>query len=70
LLGTSNVVLANPVPGRLALERPSFEAADTIDFRTAWGPARAVPCPVSVDGWPPRWDVEAGPLGRHVATFD
>jgi CoA-transferase family III len=69
LLGTANLLLANPVPDGLALERPSFEAADTIEVRTLWGPARAVPCPVSVDGWPPRWDVEAGPLGRHPAAW-
>jgi crotonobetainyl-CoA:carnitine CoA-transferase CaiB-like acyl-CoA transferase len=69
LLGTANLVLGQPVPDGLALDPPSFETADTIDVRTEWGPARAVPCPVAVDGWPPRWDVEAGPLGRHPATF-
>jgi crotonobetainyl-CoA:carnitine CoA-transferase CaiB-like acyl-CoA transferase len=69
LLGTANVVLANPLPDAPALERPSFEETDTIPVATAWGRARAAPCPVTVDGCPPRWDIDAGPLGRHPAAF-
>lgn len=70
LLGTAHLVLANPRPDGLALEPPSFGTAETIDVHTAWGPARAVPCPVIVDGWQPCWGVEAGPVGRDPATFD
>jgi crotonobetainyl-CoA:carnitine CoA-transferase CaiB-like acyl-CoA transferase len=69
LLGTAGVVLAHPWPEGLGLEAPSFDATDTIPVDTAWGPARAVPCPVSVTGWPAWWDVPAGPLGRHEAAF-
>jgi hypothetical protein len=32
---------------------------------TAWGPARRVPLPGTIEGVRPRWSVDAGPLGRH-----
>jgi hypothetical protein len=36
---------------------------------SAFGPVRRVGCPGSVDGFESRWDVEAGPLGSHAATW-
>ena len=69
LLGTANVLLGMPVPDGLAPPRPSFEPNDTEPVDTMWGPARAAPCPLVVDGWPARWIVPAGPLGRDPATF-
>jgi CoA-transferase family III len=69
LLGAANVVRSMPVPDGLALERPVARPVDTVATDTAWGPAWTVPCPCIVDGHPPRWDLPAGPLGRHPAAF-
>lgn len=39
------------------------------DTRTAWGPARRVPLAGVIAGVPGRWEVEAGPLGRHEPAW-
>jgi hypothetical protein len=69
LLGTANVLLRLPAPAGAAAGPLTVEEADTVAVDTAWGPARAAPCPVAVDGWPPRWAILAGPLGRDPASF-
>ena len=42
-----------------------FETADT-----AWGRARRVRVPGTIEGIEPSWSIDAGPLGRHEAAFD
>lgn len=36
---------------------------------TAWGPVQRVRVPGLIEGVTPRWTVDAGPLGRHPASF-
>jgi hypothetical protein len=68
LIGTANLLYSleppsdqppPPEPGDLDLE----------DCATAWGAARRAPLPGSIDGVPPRWAQQAGPLGRHAPTW-
>jgi hypothetical protein len=47
-------------PGTFALE----------DATTAWGPAKRVPLPGHIEGIPPHWAQQAGPLGRHRARWN
>ena len=37
---------------------------------TAWGRARRVRVPGTIEGIEPSWGIDAGPLGRHEAAFD
>ncbi len=65
LVGAANVVSARP-----ASAAPVGQPADGDDVAlepaaTAWGPARRAPLAGAIDGHRPRWDIEAGPLGRH-----
>ncbi len=53
-----------PAPGARAWPTEVFETVDT-----AWGPARRVRMPGSIEGIEPAWAVDAGPLGRHEPTF-
>jgi crotonobetainyl-CoA:carnitine CoA-transferase CaiB-like acyl-CoA transferase len=69
LVATANRLMELPVPagpGRTDPDWPDelFEAVPT-----AWGPARRVRVPGTVDGVVPVWSIEAGPLGRHEAAF-
>ncbi len=50
-------------------EHPQWPAELLEDVSTAWGPARRVRLPGSIDGVVPSWSIDAGPLGRHEATF-
>jgi hypothetical protein len=50
-------------PETVADHSPEVEA-------TAWGPARRLKPPLSIDGVPMRWDRPAGPLGDHPATWE
>jgi hypothetical protein len=69
LLATAGALLRLPPPDGPPAGPWVFEPTDTTPVTTDWGPARAAPCPVTVAGWPPRWELPAGPLGRHPAVF-
>jgi len=69
LVGTANALMARPVAGGLAGPRPTWAATDTQPTTTDWGPARRVPAPGRIDGVPAFWTIDAGPLGRHAATW-
>jgi len=43
--------------------------APLVDGHTAWGPLRRVPLAGQIEGIGPHWSIDAGPLGRHPATF-
>jgi crotonobetainyl-CoA:carnitine CoA-transferase CaiB-like acyl-CoA transferase len=49
------------------------DAADVDRTRepaaSAFGAVRRVRCPGTVEGFEPRWDIDAGPLGAHPATW-
>lgn len=69
LIGTANLLYSltppagqppRPGPGDFTLE----------DTETAWGPARRVPPPGRIEGITRRWTQQAGPLGRHAATWN
>jgi hypothetical protein len=64
LIGTASFLWSLPRPEAVP---PSPVPADVPleDASTAWGPARRVPVPGQIAGTPPRWTVDAGPLGRH-----
>jgi crotonobetainyl-CoA:carnitine CoA-transferase CaiB-like acyl-CoA transferase len=69
LIGTANLLYSlNPPAERLQQPNPDgFTLEDTI---TAWGAARRTPLPGSIDGIRPHWTQQAGPLGRHTATWN
>jgi hypothetical protein len=64
LAGTASFLWSLPRPEAMP---PSPDPAHfpLEDASTAWGPARRVPVPGQIAGIPPRWAVDAGPLGRH-----
>ena len=51
-------------PGEIDWPDTLFETTGT-----AWGPVRRVRVPGAIEGVTPRWAVDAGPLGRHRASF-
>jgi CoA-transferase family III len=50
--------------------RPSPKDFVLEDTTTAWGPARRVPLPGHIDGVVVYWPQQAGPLGRHAASWN
>jgi hypothetical protein len=69
LIGTANLLYSlEPVQERVAA--PHLGRFPREGTTTAWGPARRVPLPGRIDGSPPVWSVQAGPLGRHSARWD
>jgi len=70
LIATANTLRALPASPGPAPADPDWpdEVFETVP--TAWGPARRVRVPGSVDGIKPSWTVDAGPLGRHEPRFD
>jgi len=69
LIGTANLLQRHEVAGGSAQPQPEVTDDDRRDAATAWGPARRIPLPGRLDGVEPQWTVEAGPLGRHPATW-
>lgn len=69
LIGTANLLYSLDPP---AEQPPRPKPADLTleDTTTAWGPARRVPLPGHIDGIHPHWAQQAGPLGRHQATWN
>jgi crotonobetainyl-CoA:carnitine CoA-transferase CaiB-like acyl-CoA transferase len=68
LIGTASLLWSLPRPESRP-PRPSPAGFPLVDAMTAWGPARRVPLPGQIAGSAPRWQVEAGPLGRHCAAW-
>ncbi|WP_442544137.1 CoA transferase [Arthrobacter sp. KN11-1C] len=68
LIGTANLLYSlTPPSDHLAIAAPKdFTLTATT---TDWGPAQRVPLPGRIDGVPARWSQQAGPLGRHPATW-
>jgi hypothetical protein len=68
LVGAANVVVANPAVDD---RPPSVTTASAALERgeTAWGPLRRVPLAGCIAGITPSWSIDAGPLGRHPASF-
>ena len=65
LIGTANLLWSLPRPTGADLPpAPSPGDFTLVDTSTAWGPARRVPLPGSIDGVTAGWQTEAGPLGR------
>jgi crotonobetainyl-CoA:carnitine CoA-transferase CaiB-like acyl-CoA transferase len=69
LVGTANLLMRHPTPNGLAAPRPEPVPEDTVPTTTAWGPARRVPLPVTIDGVPGDWRIDAGPLGAGPAAW-
>ena len=69
LLGTAGVLMRSAVADGADVPTPRWDDSDTERRSTAWGPARAVPVPGSIDGVPAILDREPGPLGRHEPSF-
>jgi hypothetical protein len=68
LIGTAGLLWSLPRPESLP-PRPSPADFPLVDAMTAWGPARRVPLPGQIAGTVARWQVEAGPLGRHAPAW-
>lgn len=68
LVATAAALAGRPRPaavtGEINWPETVFESTPT-----AWGPVRRVRVPGAIDGVTPRWSVDAGPLGRHPASF-
>jgi hypothetical protein len=69
LIGTADLLYtlnppASPPPGPISND---FTLEDTT---TIWGLAKRVPLPGRIDGIRPHWTQQAGPLGRHPATWN
>ena len=69
LVGTANVLMSLPTPAGLAAPAPRFSPDDTQPVRTAWGDARGVPAPGTIDGMPADLPEPAGPLGTHPPVW-
>jgi hypothetical protein len=70
LIGTSNLLYA--LTELAGAGYPDPGTADEVALEsttTAWGPAQRVPLPGHIDGLTPHFVHEAGPLGRHPATW-
>lgn len=70
LVGVAHLLRSMPDDDGSAVPPAVWGTADVEDRMTAWGPAQGVPAPRDVTGWPGRWIVAAGPLGRDAASFD
>jgi hypothetical protein len=68
LVAVAGLLWSLPRPQSLP-PRPSPADFPLADAMTAWGPARRVPVPGRIAGAEPRWQVEAGPLGRHAPAW-
>lgn len=68
LIGTAGLLWSLPGPQGMP-PRPDPREFTLIDTATAWGPARRVPPAGEIAGVPGRWEVEAGPLGRHEPAW-
>ena len=68
LVGASNVVKATRALGAPP-EGTSLADAPLEAGGTAWGPVARVPLAGRIDGVTPAWTIDAGPLGRHPASF-
>jgi CoA-transferase family III len=68
LIGTANLLWSLSRPAALP-PAPKPEDFTLVDTQTAWGPARHAPLPGEIAGIDPRWQIEAGPLGRHEPTW-
>jgi len=68
LIGTANLLWSLPKP-ETRPPRPGPADFTLIDTDTAWGPARRVPLAGAIAGVQPRWEVKAGPLGRHEPAW-
>ena len=69
LVGAANVLKAcraadDGVPAGVTIGDAPLEGG-----LTAWGPLRRAPLAGRIDGITPAWSIDAGPLGRHPATF-
>lgn len=69
LVGTANVLIGLPTPDGLTAPAPAFTPADTEPVETAWGPARSVPVPGTIDGVATHRPEIAGLLGRHAPSW-
>jgi crotonobetainyl-CoA:carnitine CoA-transferase CaiB-like acyl-CoA transferase len=68
LIGTANLLYSLTPPN----DQPSAPTPDDFTLTattTDWGPARRVPLPGRIDGVRAHWSQQAGPLGRHPATW-
>ena len=68
LIGTAGLLWSLPRP-QAQPPRPVPGEFTLVDTTTAWGPARRVPPAGEIAGVPGRWEVEAGPLGRHAPAW-
>lgn len=62
LVGVANLLTSMPDPEGIHADPPRWGDADVERRTTEWGPARGVPAPTDVAGWPGRWEIPAGPL--------
>jgi hypothetical protein len=69
LVGTANLLWSFGVSGGELPSAPKPEDFELVDTDTAWGPARRVPPPATIEGTAPAWRIPAGPLGRDPATW-
>lgn len=65
LIGTANLLLRLPTPEAATAPKPRWSGEDVVPSSTFWGPAWRVPTPGHIEGITARYDVDAGPLGRH-----
>lgn len=65
LIGTANLLMRHPSTDQRGGPGAGWTDADTEPVRTAWGTARRVPVPATIEGFAPRLEIEPGPLGRH-----
>ncbi len=69
LIGTANLLYTLDAPAERP-PRPKPGDFTLEDTTTVWGPAKRVPLPGHIDGIPPHWAQQAGPLDRHPATWN
>jgi len=69
LIGTASLLYSLTPPAEQP-PRPSLKDFVLEDTSTAWGPARRVPLPGHIDGVAVHWPQQAGPLGRHSASWN
>jgi CoA-transferase family III len=70
LIGTANFLMRylSSVPLD-AVSAPKWNHTDTVSTATAWGPARRVPWPATIDGVAHDWRLPAGPLAASTPTW-
>jgi CoA transferase family III len=69
LVGTANLLWSFGVSGGELPPAPKPEDFELVDTETAWGPARRVPPPATIEGTTAAWRIPAAPLGRDPATW-